>query len=308
MSYQLSAYYEFVFPSFACSESPLGTLSAKCDSMGLKQLGDATFTNDATDVVNPSVMRLTSITGTQTGAVWYNTKVHAENGFETSFTFKMTSACTQGEDTTGCGAGDGFAFVMSGSDSVSSNIGCGGMGLGFAGQVPGMSNCTGLSSAFAVEFDTWHNPELKDVNVRGAGTVEVNATVVPRYDYVHTAFFTNGQNEIVNHHGSQLAGTPAIPTINDGNWHMARVVYIPGASSASPGRIFLYIDDMQSFVLTAPLRLTKDGSCGAGSTDKCVLDAYGNVYLGFTGATGEMGQSHDIKKWVFCDEPGCGRS
>jgi len=71
--------------------------------------------------------------------------------------------------------------------------------------------------------------------------------------------------------------------------------------------MFLYIDDMQSFVLTAPIRLTKEGSCGVASTDRCVLDTFGNAYMGFTASTGEMAQSHDVAKWLFCDEPGCGR-
>lgn len=85
------------------------------------------------------------------------------------------------------------------------------------------------------------------------------------------------------------------------------MVYIPGSSSSAPGRIFLYIDDLQSFVLTAPLRLTSAGKCGMGSADKCVLDTFGNAYLGFTAAAGETGQTHDIRDWNFCDEPNCGR-
>jgi len=303
--FEVSAYLEFNFPSFACAESSLGSLSAKCDALGLKQQGDATFINDASDALNAGVMRLTSQQASQTGAVWYNSKVHLENGFETSFTFKMNSECTT-SSTTGCGAGDGFALVIQGSNTTSV-IGCGGSSMGFAANSATPAGCTGIDKAFAVEFDTWHNPELRDINVRGVGTVEVNASVVPRYNYVHTAFFSNGQSSLTNSHDAQLAGTPAIPAINDGTWHTGRVVYIPGTSSSAPGRMFLYIDDMQSFVLTAPIRLTKEGACGTASTDRCVLDTFGNAFLGFTAATGEMGQSHDVAKWLFCDEPGCGR-
>merc|ERR1712159_12283 len=177
--------------------------------------------------------------------------------------------------------------------------------MGFADNLK--DGCAGLSRTFAVEFDTWHNPELRDINIRGVGTVDVNATTIPRYNYVHTAFFSGGEGSVSNSHDRQLAGTPAVPTINDGNWHKARVVYIPGTSNAAPGRMFLYIDDMQSFVLTAPIRLTREGMCGAAATDRCVLDPLGNAYMGFTAATGKKGQNHDIGKWLFCDEPGCGR-
>jgi len=305
IDFEVASYLEFNFPNFGCSESSEAALSDKCNALGLKQIGDATFVNDATEPNNPSVMRLTSKEASQTGAVWYNTKVHLENGFETSFKFKMSSECTT-TSTTGCGAGDGFAFVIQGSNS-SNVIGCGGRSLGFGDSDD--EGCHGIEQSFAIEFDTWHNPELRDINVRGAGTVQVNASTVPRYNYVHAAFFSNGKKVNVNSHDMQLAGTPAIPAINNGNWHSGRVVYIPGTSTAAPGRMFLYIDDMQSFVLTAPVRLTKEGACGVSVTDRCVLDSFGNAYLGFTAATsgGLIGQNHDVAKWLFCDEPGCGR-
>merc|ERR1711943_96050 len=169
MNYEIAGYWEFNFPNFACSESSAVTHSSKCSELGLNQLGDATFTYDQLDPIRPSVMRLTDQAGgSQTSAVWYNTKVQVENGFETSFSFKMSSHCTAipGEITTGCGAGDGLAFVIQGSDTPN-HIGCGGGAMGFADSFdPAEAGCSGISQAFAVEFDTWHNPELRDVNVR----------------------------------------------------------------------------------------------------------------------------------------------
>jgi hypothetical protein len=310
MAFEVSAYLEFNFPSFACSESELSTPSARCGALGLKQVGHATFLNDATEVTNSDVMRLTGSDGIpQKGAVWYNTEVHLENGFETSFSFKMSSPCTTDPlemAKPDCGAGDGLAFVIksaTGAANATNAIGCSGSSIGFASDDFG---CQGITDAFAIEFDTWHNPDKRDINLRGSGTYDVNATTNTRYNYVHTAFFSNGKNALTNNHDTQIAGTPAVPTINDGNWHTARVVYIPGTSTLSPGRMFLYIDDMQSFVLTAPIRLTRSGSCGTASTDRCVLDPYGNAFLGFT-ASSEGRQNHDISKWLFCDEPGCGR-
>jgi hypothetical protein len=159
-----------------------------------------------------------------------------------------------------------------------------------------------------VEFDTYHNPELRDISARGHGTVNVNATEILRYNYVHAAFFSNGEEDTTASHQNHIAGTPAIPSIADGNVHQARLVYIPGATSLAAGRIFLYIDDMQSFVLTTPIRLARKGTCAVPNpTSTCVLDSLGNAYLGFTAATGASGQNHDIHNWNFCDEPGCGR-
>merc|ERR1719310_1128555 len=75
--FEVASYLEFNFPSFACSESSAISLSLKCSELGLKQVGHATFVNDASDPNNMGVMRLTSsVPSRQTGSVWYGTKVH----------------------------------------------------------------------------------------------------------------------------------------------------------------------------------------------------------------------------------------
>jgi len=188
-------------------------------------------------------------------------------------------------------------------------IGCGGRALGFASDAA--NNCTsGIPLSFAVEFDTWHNPELHDINLRGKGTSSVNATTATSYSYAHAAFFCEGAAANTVSHTGQLAGTPSIPNIADGSMHHAKLVYIPGSTSTATGRMFLYVDDMQSFVLTAPVLLAPQSEyCDpASTTDRCILDAFGNAYLGFTASTGQVGQAHEIYDWIFCDEPNCGRS
>lgn len=138
----------------------------------------------------------------------------------------------------------------------------------------------------------------------------VNATQVVRYNYAHAAFFSKGTGPNTMLHTEQLAGTPAIPRITDGNTHQVKLVYIPGATGSAPGRMFLYVDDMQSFILTAPIRLARRTNyCDpASKTDRCILDAFGNAFLGFTSSTGGVGQVHEITNWNFCDEPNCGRT
>lgn len=311
--YEVSAYFELNFPSFACAESNAANLSAMCGEIGLLQSGNASFTHDSTDFRNLPVMRLTRDLKYQTGAVWWQNKMHLANGFETSFTFRISSSCAATvsnipDENVECGTGDGFALVIYGGDTPNGQIGCGGRALGFASDAA--NNCTsGIPYSFAVEFDTWHNPELHDVNVRGQGSISVNASRVSMHSFAHVAFFSKGTEPNSASHKDQLAGTPSIPAIADGHEHQARLVYIPGATSAAPGRMFLYIDDMQSFVLTAPVRLaSQEDYCNAdGKTDHCILDAFGNAYLGFTSATGGFGQAHDIRQWNFCDEPNCGR-
>jgi len=278
--------------------------------LGIKQIGTAAAVSTNWGTLDPveekgKIMLTPEETG-KTGAMWWGEKLHLENGFETFFRFKIASACVNAGGTD-CNTGDGFAFVITGSENPD-QIGCGGRALGFASDP--LNNCTaGIANSFAVEFDTWHNTDMKDINVRGTGSSGINATQSTRWNYVHTAFFSQTTGPNSANHTKQLAGTPAIPTITDGELHSVKLVYIPGATATAPGRAFLYIDDMQSFVLTAPIRLGRmNVPCDPSSkTDRCILDSLGNAFIGFTGATGEMGQSHEIYDWTFCDEPNCGR-
>lgn len=303
--YELSAYGEAHFPSFACSESQEKSLSDKCKELGFVQLGSSFFVHDESDAANTAAMRLTPQLKSQTGAVWWHNKLQLENGFETSFRFRISSSCAPSDLE--CTSGDGFALVLYGG-SHPDQLGCGGRALGFANDAP--NNCTsGISHSFAVEFDTWHNPELHDVNIRGSGKISTNASQSALHNYAHVAFFSMGEDSNSVSHTEQLAGTPAIPAIADGNLHQVRLVYIPGSTDIAPGRMFLYINDMQSFVLTAPIRLARSSSfCATNSkTDRCILDPFGNAFMGFTSATGDAGQIHDIRDWNFCEEPNCGR-
>jgi hypothetical protein len=308
VAYEVAAYQEFNFDHFTCAESNATTHNARCDALGVSRVGHAETALYDPLASNTGVLRLTPESVAQTGAAWWKSRVHVENGFETSFRFRISSSCVTGSTSTECGTGDGFAFVLYGGDSLTTAVGCGGRALGFASDAA--NNCTsGIPYSFAVEFDTWHNPELQDINTRGAGTSDMNATKVTRYSFAHAAFFSEGASPNTVMHSKQIAGTPAIPEIADGTVHQVRFVYIPGSTSAAIGRVFLYIDDMQSFVLTAPIRFARQGTyCDVDSrTDRCILDAFGNVYMGFTSATGGVAQMHDIHAWSFCDQPNCER-
>jgi len=302
--YTVSAYSEFSFKDFSCSNNTaLHNNAVECQQRTINPLGSTVVIHDP-NYPNQSSLRLTAALPFQTGAAWFDDKLHLEDGFETSFKFRLESHCTQDGAATNCAAGDGFGLVLFGGEAPT--IGCGNSALGFGSQ-PGSSECTGLWPSFVVEFDTYHNPELRDINSRGTGTTSVNATEVLQYNYEHAAFFAFDEAAGTASHDEELAGTPAIPSIADGEEHMARLVYIPGSTSSS-GRIFLYIDDMQSFVLTASLRLARAGTCTVpNAARKCVLDDLGNAFIGFTAATGESGQQHDITEWHWCDEPNCGR-
>jgi hypothetical protein len=290
--YELAIFLEFDFTSFACDAPSVAwneTLATKCAAIGLHQVGGATVVNEE-GALQSAVLRLsTAALAPMHGAVWHQPPVHILDGFQTSFTFRIS--------TVGM---DGFAFVIAGGDTTDA-VGCGGPALGFASDEA--EGCTsGITNSFAIEFDTWHDVRFRDVNQRGQSGSHYNASSVDLRQYSHVAFFSNGDAAHTADHRYQLAGTPAVPDFNDGEVHSARVVYVPG-------RIFLYIDDMQSFVLTAPLKLLPKGQCIVESrTERCVLDEFGNAQLGFTSSTrSEYPANHDIHSWSYCSQPNCGR-
>jgi hypothetical protein len=135
--YDLYVYTEFDWPNFVCSDASSAATndalgrSTKCQWLGLKLTEDGTMhTNDD----DQHTMRLTDNTAQRKGSLYYSTKVHLYDGFETTFQFRMTGfsvGCNSVLYPSGfCGGGDGFAFIIQPHDDT--KIGCTGSGLGFA--------------------------------------------------------------------------------------------------------------------------------------------------------------------------------
>jgi len=99
-------------------------------------------------------LRLTPSLARQSGAVWYGRQLNVEEGFDTVFSFRISSPslrCGQMDDAyTHCRSrgGDGLAFVI--QEQNPKALGAGGAGLGY----------TGISNSIAIEFDTFYNSEL----------------------------------------------------------------------------------------------------------------------------------------------------
>lgn len=135
--YDLYVYTEFDWPNFVCTDASSAATndalgrSSKCQWLGLKLTEDGTMhTNDD----DQHTMRLTDNTAQRKGSLYYSTKVHLYDGFETTFQFRMTGfsvGCNSVLYPSGfCGGGDGFAFIIQPHDDT--KIGCTGSGLGFA--------------------------------------------------------------------------------------------------------------------------------------------------------------------------------
>merc|ERR1711881_473527 len=129
--FDLYVYTEFDWPNFLCSDAKSDQTDKKCKWLGVSKNMDA---NMVTNDDGQAVMRLTPNTNQRKGSMYYSTKVHLYNGFETSFQFRMTGfsvGCNSVLYPSGfCGGGDGFAFVIQPHDDK--QIACTGSGLGYS--------------------------------------------------------------------------------------------------------------------------------------------------------------------------------
>ncbi|KAK1941676.1 hypothetical protein P3T76_006740 [Phytophthora citrophthora] len=238
-----------------------------------------------------TALRLTASDPLLTGAAWYPRQMNVREGFTTEFSFRATNPSTvckiMDNVHTNCRsrAGDGFAFVVHNDVQQELALGSGGMGLGYGG----------LQDALAIEFDTWFNPELLDV-----------------YEN-HISVHVSGNGGVIQpNHTYSLGSTSNIPDLTE-DTHIVRITYKPnldetmlfdeafvasalagnffstGAWRSGIGLLSIYLDDMNSPVLTVPLRI-----------ENTVELYHGRAWVGFTSATGENAwQTLDILSWNF---------
>ena len=258
------------------------------------------------------------------GAIWHEARQRARDAaWETTFAFVLREPSERCVDVAAVSrsfsseirtrlhgacevkGGDGFAFVVWDADAaeeaaleaVDATLGEAGAGEDAATVVgapgPGLGY-TGLRRSVAVEFDLWHNPLYEDP-----------------YD-THVAIHTDGASPNSAHHGARLASTTEIPDVADGERHVARVTFAPDVGweavasaidsgeckgsgarlgrfiRANPGLLRVYIDDMDTPVLSAPIEMSTVFRDGA-------LDAR----VGFTAGTGESWVTVDVVAWNF---------
>ena len=162
--------------------------------------------------------------------------------------------------TDGAGVGGGAdGIAFVIQNSSVSALGSSGGAIGYA---TGFS--PGISNSLAVEFDTfcdWFAYTDPDNNHISVQTAGVESN---NPDHAYSIGFTN-----------------AIPNMKDGAVHSVKIEYIPGTLS-------IYLDDLITPVLSTPVNLA----------DILSLDN-GSAWIGFTSATGDGYEIHDIVSWSF---------
>jgi hypothetical protein len=208
--------------------------------------------------VTQKMLRLTPAAANQRGAVWYSERQPVSRGFETMFQFRLTEQASNE-----FGGADGFAFVI--QDRGTGALGDSGGSAGFATTSEAWSVLArSIPNSVAVFFDTYRNEESQD----------------PSGNYI--GVYSNGKRRILNNAEARIAdtGDSLFVDMKDGNPHTVRITY-------SPGRLAVFLDDLEKPALIAPANLA------------AALGSDGKAFVGFTAATGIGFQNHDILSWSF---------
>lgn len=243
-------------------------------------------------------LRLTSSKAKMSGAAWYNRKMQVREGFDTSFTFRLSDPSTHckflDDAYTHCRSrgGDGFAFVV--QNQAPTALGSQGMQLGYGGII----------NSLAIEFDTWYNPETLDpmenhVSVHTRGwrdpnssnhTYQLGATTQGVSDMSDLQHFVrilyqphldlealDSESFMATPHMSEFVTNGDFPGGGQGDWGVGM------------GLLKVFVNSKTVPVLTVPLNIE-----GTLSLDN------GRAWVGFTAATGNaVWQTHDILDWEF---------
>ena len=243
-------------------------------------------------------LRLTTNRQHLTGAAWYSRQQEIREGFETTFTFRITNPsinCRFMDDVyTHCKSrgSDGFAFVIQAQSMYA--LGENGMGLGYQG----------IENSLAIEFDTTFNFELLEP--------------YENHVSVHSGGWRKSNNASQTY---SFGSSTAIPELTSGIPIQAKIVYKPvfdpsvlytdnfyasaklneylenadyyeGGQAdfgTGLGMLYVHVYDMFEPKLITPINI-----------DALLKLNHGRAFVGFTGATGSASyQVQDILDWEF---------
>ncbi len=202
---------------------------------GIQTVSAQYILNNNASEISCNCYELTSDVNSQSGSVWNATQIDLNNSFDYSFDVFLGF---------NDGGADGITFTLQQSGT---NIGNFGGGLGILGITP----------SFIVEIDTYQNTGA------APGGFSYND---PPED--HIGILQNG--DLDNTGANALAGPALLPNVEDGNWHVLRVVW-----DAATSTFTVYFDGVQQAQYT-------------GDLINSIFGGDPMVYWGFTGSTGGL--------------------
>ncbi|MCP3918935.1 MAG: hypothetical protein GY711_25595 [bacterium] len=135
--------------------------------------------------------------------------------------------------------------------------------IGGSGELLGYH---GIVNSVAVELDVWGNPAASD----------------PNGNHVSVHSFGVGPNS-VNETVASLGSSILVPTLDDSNEHTVLIQYVPGS-------LRVFVDDLQRPAIQVDVDLSSLLSLNDGT-----------AWVGFTGATGGVTQTHEVLSWSFTE-------
>ncbi|HYE02082.1 MAG TPA: L-type lectin-domain containing protein [Phycisphaerales bacterium] len=196
-----AAHADFSYPDFAAAS-------------GLSLVGAANTTGSSLSIA-PAQHRVA-------GAVWHQQKQAVANGFETTFSVRITGL--QGDGA------DGLALVLQNQSATA--LGGTGGAMGYAENH--VFAQPGIAGALAIELDLWNNAPAGDWNDP---------------DSSHVSLQSRGPLlEASPDHTHSLAWNHLAADLSDGALHVVSISYVPGILS-------VYVDDLNNPVLSANVDL-----------------------------------------------------
>ncbi len=242
-----------------------------CDETAFEFLNftnDENIRYDGKAYLEQSYIRLTRSSLNRVGAAWYKYQMPLRNGFTTTFSFRMTEGVKGTSADSSCAGADGIAFVIQNNVPLAHGI------------IGGRIGYDPIPNSLAVEYDLFSNDE-NQIEILG----DPNGN--------HVAVMSLGKQPNSSNHGSgaQLAlAKDVIEMKSDATVYYSKIDY---NIKEGAFRVWLSEDkdnygnpiiEINNFNLTQLLGLDRDEW----------------AFVGFTSATGNSYQNHDIKAWDFC--------
>lgn len=174
---------------------------------GIATMGQA-FIYEGGGLNGGTALRLTPAKSDRTGVAYYGNRVAVQDGFETTFDFRI-SRPGKPDDASGETGADGFTFIIQNEGLEA--YGSRGSAMGYGG----------ISNAVVIEFDIYQNENYNDPN---GNHISVHAKA--------------DKGAVHAEENYSIGSTTAVPELisNETQHHSARIVY-------TPGLLEIYIDD-----------------------------------------------------------------
>jgi hypothetical protein len=219
-------------------------------------------------VQSGTVLRLTANANNQTGWAWRTTPMPVIQGFDTTFTFRITPPAGN--------RGEGMALVIHNDPNGIATQGGTIWGMGYG---TGASSSVGIRNSIAIELDTWLDPFLGDTSAN-----ELT---------IHT------RGSLGNHEDEQYSiarNTPAT-ILSNGQVHTLRVRYVPGT-------IDVFVNGSATPAISRAYSLLTGGLYANNTPAPGANLANGTAFVGFCSATGNgFTELCEILSWDWTSTP-----